>query len=174
MTDDAETTLRPLVNLEEAERTAYPLAPTDGCTQFGARISPLGPRLGAQKLGAMLILVEPGKRAFPYHNHQGNEEMFVILAGTGEITIGGASHAIREGDVISTPAGGPETAHQIVNTGSEMLRYLAISTTEGPDIVEYPKSGERAKLEYKRGRPFMTELLEAIGQVDGRLDGGGH
>jgi hypothetical protein len=34
----------------------------------------------------------------------------------------------RSGDVIACPAGGRETAHQIINTGTDELRYLAVST----------------------------------------------
>lgn len=43
--------------------------------------------------------------------------MFFVLQGTGEIRIGESTLPIRPGDVIACPAGGKETAHQIVNTG---------------------------------------------------------
>jgi uncharacterized cupin superfamily protein len=34
-----------------------------------------------------------------------------------------------------------DTAHQIVNTGSEELRYLAVSTQQSPEVAEYPDTG---------------------------------
>ena len=40
------------------------------------------------------------------------------------------------------PPGGPEAAHQLVNTGTEDLVYLAISTLQLPDVVGYPDSGK--------------------------------
>ncbi len=49
---------------------------------------------------------------------------------------------MRTGDFIANLPGGPETAHQIINTGSEELRYLAVSTLNTPEIVEYPDSGK--------------------------------
>jgi uncharacterized cupin superfamily protein len=99
-------------------------------------------RLGAQKLGYNVTAVPPGKRAFPFHNHRVNEEMFFILEGTGEVRIGEAVHPIRAGDVIACPPGGKETAHQIVNSGAAELKYLAVSTRLSPDIAEYPDSGK--------------------------------
>ena len=34
-----------------------------------------------QKLGYNLTVVAPGKRAFPFHCHHANEEMFFIVSG---------------------------------------------------------------------------------------------
>jgi uncharacterized cupin superfamily protein len=85
----------------------------------------------------------PGKRAFPRHNHRVNEELFVILDGTGELVVGDARWPVRKGDVIACAPGGPQTAHQLINTSTEQeLKFLAISTLETPDIVEYPDSGK--------------------------------
>jgi len=65
----------------------------------------------------------------------------VVLAGSGEIRIGDETFPIRAGDIIACPAGGHETAHQIINTESQELRYLAISTQQSPEIAEYPDTG---------------------------------
>jgi uncharacterized cupin superfamily protein len=67
--------------------------------------------------------------------------MFFILEGRGSVRIAGKSHEIRKGDFISLPPG-PDSAHQIVNTGKRPLRYLAVSTMEVPEVVEYPDSGK--------------------------------
>jgi uncharacterized cupin superfamily protein len=68
--------------------------------------------------------------------------MFLILEGSGELRYGDARHPLRAGDIIACPPGGPETAHQIINTGDIELRYLAVGTNEAPDICEYPDSGK--------------------------------
>src|SRR5262249_38061245 len=44
--------------------------------RFEARVAAIGGRLGAQKLGYNVTVLPPGKRAFPFHNHRVNEEMF--------------------------------------------------------------------------------------------------
>lgn len=102
----------------------------------------IAPRIGAQKLGYNLTAVPPGKRAFPFHNHRVNEEMFFILEGSGEVRIGEKVYPIKVGDVIACPPGGKERAHQIINTGSAELKYLAVSTNLSPEIAEYPDSGK--------------------------------
>jgi uncharacterized cupin superfamily protein len=70
--------------------------------------------------------------------------MFVILEGTGTLRFGSDTHPVTAGDVIACPAGGPETAHQLINTGETELRYLAISTMREPEVCDYPDSGKFA------------------------------
>ena len=135
---------KPIVNIADVElqpRPAAFAAKGSAAERFDARMAFIGPRVGAQKLGYNITAVPPGKRAFPFHNHRVNEEMFLILEGSGEVRIGSETHSIRTGDIIACPPGGKETAHQIVNTGSEELRYLAVSTKMSPEIAEYPDSG---------------------------------
>lgn len=135
----------PIINIADVELEPRPavFAPTGSAAErFDARMGYIGPRIGAQKLGYNITAVPPGKRAFPLHNHRVNEEMFFVLQGTGEVSIGESTYAIRSGDVIACPAGGKETAHQIVNTGTDELRYLAVSTKLSPEIAEYPNSGK--------------------------------
>jgi uncharacterized cupin superfamily protein len=135
----------PIINISDVELRARPptFSPTGSAAErFDASMGAIGARIGARKLGYNITAVAPGKRAFPFHNHQVNEEMFFVLKGRGEVRIGENVHAIRVGDVIACPAGGRESAHQIVNTGSEELRYLAVSTRLSPEIAEYPDSGK--------------------------------
>ena len=132
---------------------------------FASRIGMIGPRVGAQKLGYNITAVPPGKRAFPFHCHRVNEEMFFVLEGTGEIRIGSTVHPVRAGDVIACPAGGPETAHQLVNTGTVELKYLAVSTKVSPEICEYPDSGKFAILaEFPPGPDGQPQGFRFVGR----------
>jgi uncharacterized cupin superfamily protein len=112
--------------------------------KFEARYGHVAPAIGAKLLGCGVHVVPPGKRAWPFHNHHVNEELFVILDGEGVARIGDREHAIRAGDIIAAPPGGPETAHQIINTSQKDLRYLCVSTMIPNEIVEYPDSGKVA------------------------------
>lgn len=135
----------PVINIDDVELHPRPpeYAPTGAAAvRYDARMGFVGRQIGARKLGYNITAVPPGKRAFPFHNHRVNEEMFFILEGSGEVRIGASVHAIRQGDVIACPPGGPETAHQIVNTGDGELKYLAVSTQSSPEIAEYPDSGK--------------------------------
>jgi len=109
--------------------------------RFGAKLGAVSSRIGASKLGYNITVLSPGKRAFPFHSHRVNEEMFFILEGAGEIRIGPETYAVEKGDIIACPPGGPDTAHQLINTSdSEEMRYLAVGTAESPEIAEYPDS----------------------------------
>lgn len=128
--------MRPILNLAEV-----PLVRQSHGAGFEAAMGQVGAALGAQKLGSRLTVVPPGKRAWPHHCHHANEELFVILAGTGTLRLGADRHAVTAGDVIVCRCGGPETAHQLINTGTVDLRYLAVSTMLEPEVCEYPDSG---------------------------------
>ena len=107
---------------------------------FASRDAQLGPRIGARDLGCTLTVVPPGKRSCPFHSHRANEEMFFILEGQGMLRYGADERPVRAGDLIACPTGGPETAHQLVNTSDAELRYLAFSTKRYPEVCEYPDS----------------------------------
>ena len=130
---------KPVLNIDEVETMELGHGEA-----FASKLGRIGPAIGAQKLGCMLTKVEPGKRAFPFHAHHVIEEMFVILDGSGEYRLGDERYPVRQGDVLAAPAGGPETAHQIINTGTQTLTYLSVSTMADTEIVEYPDSNKFA------------------------------
>ena len=107
--------------------------------RFASRRKQLGKAAGSQKLGCSLFEVEPGMAAFPFHAHLGNEEALYVLSGTGEVRHGESRYPVGAGHYVALPAG-PEHAHQLLNTGSEPLRYLVISTMVAPDVMLYPDS----------------------------------
>ena len=135
----------PIMNIADVQLQPFPpgMGPTgDTAERFEARMGRFGMQIGAKKLGYNITAVPPGKRAFPLHCHRVNEEMFFIIEGNGEVRIGEERYPIRAGDVIACPPGGPEKAHQIINTGTTEMRYLAVSTKESPEICEYPDTGK--------------------------------
>jgi uncharacterized cupin superfamily protein len=133
--------------------------------RFDAQMGPIAARIGAQKLGVNLTAVPPGKRAFPFHSHHANEEMAFVIEGEGEARIGEAVYPVKTGDVIAFPAGGKETAHQIINTGSVTLKYLSVSTKLYPDIGEYPDSNKFAVVsEFASGKDGQPRVFRFCGR----------
>lgn len=165
---------KPIVNVADVElqpRSAAFAATGAAAERFDARIGMIGPSVGARRLGYNITAVPPGKRAFPFHNHRVNEEMFFILAGTGEIRIGPDAYELREGDIVACPAGGAETAHQIINTGDSELRFLAVSTNDLPELAEYPDSDKFAVLASVGGDTAgVPAMFRYVGRVDESLD----
>lgn len=139
----------PITNISNVElKTLPPHILPQGKTAevYQPRMAWISQSLGAKKLGYNITVLAPGKKAFPAHNHHINEEMFMVLEGHGQIQIGEELHDIKEGDVVACPPGGIESAHQITNTGEMEMKYLAVSTKESPEVVEYPDSGKFAIL----------------------------
>ena len=118
---------------------------------FGGTRQRVGAHIGAQKLGYSFFAVPPGKTAFPYHNHAGNEEMIYIIAGDGVVRLGKDELAVSAETVIACPPG--DFPHQLINTGSGELRYLVVSTMAYPDISEYPDSNKIGAYATSAGRP---------------------
>jgi len=139
-----------ILNLNQVDLESLPeaLAPTgETASRYQQRMARVGQQLGAQKLGYRLYVLEPGMRGSPFHSHRVNEEMFYVVAGEGQIRLGAERFPICAGDVIACPPGGPEAAHQIINTSKAELRYLAVSTQQSPEICEYPDSGKYAVMD---------------------------
>ena len=163
---------KPIMNIADAElqpRPAAFAAKGAAAERFDARMALIGPRIGAQKLGYNITAVPPGRRAFPLHNHRVNEEMFFILEGSGEVRIGQETFPVRKGDFIACPPGGPELAHQIVNSGNVELKYLAVSTLQYPEICEYPDSGKFLVAEAPRSAA-TAHTFRHVGRPDSNLD----
>ena len=119
----------------------------------------------ARKLGASIDTVAPGKRSCPYHFHYAQEEMFIVLEGTGTLRVAGEMLPIKVGDVIFIPPG-PEYPHQIINTSAAPLKYLSIGTRETPEVVEYPDSGKYAALATKQDGSRLHVVQRALNSVD--------
>lgn len=119
---------------------------TDGTrdARYGSRYTALGPLLGLTHLGMCYDIIAPGHRICPFHNHHANDEFYVVLEGNGTYRNAQGEHPVGPGDVIGAPAGGRETAHQIINTGTTDLRVLVASSMREPDVCEYPDSDKFA------------------------------
>jgi uncharacterized cupin superfamily protein len=96
---------------------------------------------GSQRIGCSLYEVAPGKSAWPAHYHTANEEAIYILDGAGTLRLGNRDLAVARGDYIALlPVA--EAAHRLINTSSQPLRYLCISTMIEPEVTVYPDSNK--------------------------------
>ncbi|WEX78553.1 cupin domain-containing protein [Sinorhizobium numidicum] len=128
---------KPIVNLKDLKLDHW----REG-SFFESSDASFGTLLGLKGLGIGYGEVPPGKSGCPFHNHHVEEELFVILEGEGTYRFGSERYPVGPGDVLGAPAGGPETAHHLINTGTVPLKYLSISTMAATEICEYPDSGK--------------------------------
>jgi len=153
--------VKPVMNLDDV---AFDDVEESGL--YTSRRATIGAHIGANKLGYNLTVLPPGKAQCPFHCHHGQEEMFFILEGEGELRFGDQRLPIRRHDVIACPAGGPEVAHQIINTGTTTMRYLALSTLPEVDDCEYPDSNKVMVVAGKRGHRKLRKMFRGEDTVE--------
>jgi len=140
-----------------------PLQDRGNGKQFAVRWGRVGPLLGLAGLGCAVHVVPPGKKAFPFHRHHVMDELFFVVSGKGEYRFGESRVPVRGGDIVAAPAA--TQAHQLINTGSEDLRYLGISSGGGVDVVDYPDSGKIAVAAGVKNGDFKTATYVGLGRL---------
>ena len=121
--------------------------------RFGGRSRGLGAAAGAKLTGLNLVTLLAGEEGAPPHCHTAEEELFVVLAGAGELELwaqpdpadpfpaGPAETvAVHAGHVVSRPPG-TRVPHSF-RAGGEGLTYLAYGTKDPSDVCWYPRSNK--------------------------------
>lgn len=90
---------------------------------YFSRVSTLSPRFAYNFLDLVKV---PVAASIGKHTHAtDNQEMYIIISGTGEMIVDGKQYEVTTGDVIVNPIGG---THQLINTGSEEMHLVVIET----------------------------------------------
>ncbi len=109
--------------------------------RVGRRRRDLGRAAGSRRSGLVWVQVAPGKLSAPQHCHSLEEEIFVILSGSGALVLGEEETPVGPGHVVGRPAG-TGVAHAF--RGDSELTFLAYGRREPGDICHYPRSGKIA------------------------------
>ena len=108
--------------------------------ETGAVDVSLGDVVGSVETGLSHMTIPPGAEGYPPHCHSAEEELFVVLAGSGTVTLGEESAAVGPGSVVSRPAG-TRVPHSF-EAGADGLEYLAYGTRDPNDVVYSPRTDE--------------------------------
>ncbi len=152
--------MRPLMNLDELSLKHHESGPFKG--SYGV----ISDKIGAKRLGYNLTVCPPGHSVCPFHNHHVSEEMFFILEGEGVLRFGPNEYPLRKHDVIACPPGNRDVAHQIINTGTVDLRYLALSTRDTSEVAEYPDSDKIGVMTGDYGNRDVNLMFRSTDGVD--------
>jgi uncharacterized cupin superfamily protein len=138
----AEAEAGPLERPEPGVRppNVIALADVDPGSFPAAEVRALGAAAGSAKAGLNHVRLEPGSGGAPPHCHALEEELFLVLEGTGSLALGDVAHPLTPGDVTARPPG-TGVAHAIT-AGEAGLTYLAYGTRVPGDSVYYPKAGQ--------------------------------
>lgn len=155
-----------IVNLDQAEFDE----PRDH-PGFRARRARIGHQLGTRKLGVSLWEVPPGEAAYPYHLHLGEEELLLVLDGRPSVRTPQGWQELAPSDLVTFPTG-EEGAHQIVNRTESTVRFLALSSQFGPEVVIQPDSGKIIAAERRGGGDddgfrAVFRIADEVGHLDG-------
>jgi len=139
-------------------------------------VAPVGAQAGARELAANVYELGPGAVGAPLHAHHANEELLLVLAGTLSLRSLDQTQVLSAGAVVAFPRGQPGS-HSLVNRSGAPVRYLVVSTTNRPDIVDYPDTGativvlDDQRLAYPHGAdadrdPVIAEAMRAAAERD--------
>ena len=142
----------------------------------GRHVAPVGVQAGAQELAANVYELDPGAVGSPLHLHHANEELLLVLAGTLSLRGPDGTQLLPAGAVIAFPRG-RAGVHSLVNRSDAPVRYLVVSTTNRPDVVEYPDTAATLvvlpgqRLAYPHGadadqKPVIAQAMRAAADRD--------
>jgi uncharacterized cupin superfamily protein len=132
---------------------------------FRCKRARISRQAGAERLGVSLWEVPPGEAAYPYHAHLTEEELLIVLEGSPALRTTAGWRQLEQGEVLSFLRG-ERGAHQIVNRGDSVVRFLAFSTNGEPDIVLQLDSGKVGAFERRPEGGGLRMWFRREDQVD--------
>jgi len=133
----------------------------------------VGPRLGAERIGASVYQAEAGSPIWPYHYHHGIEEWLYVIAGAPVLRDPAGERVLTPGDLVCFPSG-HVGAHTVKGPG----RFVIFATGQHvePYMSVYPRLGQGQR---PRGHPPPNERRRLLarrgsgGAVGARRDRAG-
>jgi uncharacterized cupin superfamily protein len=124
--------------------------------QMGIENTDLGSQLGARQLGARLWRLKPSQ-ASTRHRHFEQEELYLLLEGSGRIRVDGDLLTLEPLDTVLVE---PDSARQVFNdTDADQLWFVAGAPPEAANTLEM--SAEQLAALYPDGPKALPPELDA-------------
>jgi uncharacterized cupin superfamily protein len=107
--------------------------------------------------------VPPGKRAFPYHAHSAQWELYLIISGKGRVRHKDGTTEVVAGDAFIFK---PDEPHQLHNSGEADLIYYVIADNPIGESAYYPDSGK-----WKVNKSSAADRVVVKGEETDYFDG---
>src|SRR5262245_32376521 len=106
---------------------------------YGGAFKRARAELGVESFGLQVLDFPPNADAYPEHGHEddGQEEVYVVLRGSGAVEIDGERHPLETDTMVRVSSG----TKRKLSTGDETMRVLAIGgcpgkAYEAPEITQ--------------------------------------
>jgi mannose-6-phosphate isomerase-like protein (cupin superfamily) len=94
----------------------------------GEKLKLVNTSLGTHNVDVHFNRLEPGGARGKVHHHTQADNVYIVKAGEGTLTVDGESHVVREDDVIFIPAG---TKHSLSNLSDQPFEIFEIYAPAG-------------------------------------------
>jgi mannose-6-phosphate isomerase-like protein (cupin superfamily) len=99
-------------------------APVEEWHRLSAHVLMDAGELGARNLSVTWISVPPGASQ-SLHSQEQSEQAYVVVRGSGSMSVAGDTEQVGEGDLILVP---PATDHSVANDGDSELACVSIQS----------------------------------------------
>jgi mannose-6-phosphate isomerase-like protein (cupin superfamily) len=89
--------------------------------------------MGAQRIGVMLIDLEPEVMTKGVHYHRNREAAYIVLQGSATLMLNGAEHHLKANMVVFLS---PGDMHGITSTGKDGFKMIEVYSPLDPDRVD--------------------------------------
>ena len=107
--------------------------------------------------------VPPGKRAFPYHAHSAQWELYLVISGKGSVRHKDGTTEVVPGDAFVFR---PDEPHQLRNSGQEDFTYYVMADNPIGESAYYPDNGK-----WKVNKSSATDRVVVKGKETDYFDG---
>ena len=89
--------------------------------------------MGAERMGIMIIELEPNLETWGVHYHEQREASYIVLEGSATLLLNGVEHQLTPNTVVYIP---PGEHHGIIRTGPEGFKMVEVYAPLDPDRIE--------------------------------------
>jgi quercetin dioxygenase-like cupin family protein len=108
-------------------------APQTSVAGRGTTYRLINETMGAEKMGVMIVELEPNMESAGVHYHEKREAAYIVVHGTATMLLNGIEHQLHPNTVVYIP---PGDKHGIICAGKEGFKMVEVYSPLEPDRIE--------------------------------------